>query len=231
MKDVMERTMSIVLTVCAVIFAGIMIRREFFPTRSERGVSGVPQYTEGWRQALATGQLSGDATAPVTILEFGDLECPYCRTFNQALNHTIRSYPKQVAFVFVHFPLSGHRFARPAARVVECAKTFGKFFEGVDMVYNKQDSLGLKSWSSYANGLGISDTGRFNRCIADTTKMPAVEAGVALAHKMDITGTPTVFVNGWRFAGPPSDSVLAKVVGDILAGRKPFDGYKVAQRN
>jgi hypothetical protein len=76
--------------------------------------------------------------------------------------HAVRArYPKDVGLFFVHFPLPMHRFARPAARATECAGLQGKFGQMVDAVYNKQDSLGLKSWSDYGRDAGVADTVAF----------------------------------------------------------------------
>jgi protein-disulfide isomerase len=221
MRDGWERILSTLLTLAAVTIAVVLVRREFFSTPVARPSSGEPQYVSTWRDILHIGRVDGDTLAPIKLIEFADLECPFCRTFNSTLQDFQKRHPNQVTFVFVHLPLSMHRFARPAARAVECAHPFGKFHELVDVIYDKQDSLGLKSWSSYALEAGVIDTLRFVRCVSETSTLPMVEAGIAAARRLNVTGTPTVIINGWRYDAPPSASELDQAVADIRAGKKP----------
>jgi hypothetical protein len=91
--------------------------------------------------------------------------------------------------VFVHFPLPIHRFAVQAAQATECASLKGRFLNFIDAVYRKQDSLGLKSWGSYA-----------------------LEAGRELGLRWQILGTPTVIINGLRYASPPTKREIDRVI-------------------
>jgi hypothetical protein len=84
-------------------------------------------------------------------VSFSDFECPYCRTFQSSLDSVRHDRGNAISFVFVHFPLPMHRFARPAARAAECANTLGKFDAFQRVLFGKQDSLGLKPWGSYPN--------------------------------------------------------------------------------
>lgn len=102
----------------------------------------------------------------------------------------------------------------------ECAFEQNRFGEFENTVYAKQDSLGLKAWTAYAVDAGVADTTRFARCVRDTTALPRVEDGLAIGQKLGVRGTPTVIINGWRFARPPYDS-LKVFISDILAGRAP----------
>ena len=227
MRDIVERTTSVVLTLAAVAFATVLVHGEFFGgPRMRTQPNGPPEYVPEWRDAVASGDRWGAANAPVTIVEFADLECPFCRQFNGTLKAIAQRYPTQVSMVFVHDPLSFHKFARPAARIAECARPSGKFLAAVDQIYAKQDSLGVKAWNSFGADLGVRDTTEFARCMSRPDTMPSIESGVRLAHRFNVTGTPTVLVNGWRYALPPSDTTLMKAIDDILAGRKPFKGYK-----
>jgi protein-disulfide isomerase len=91
------------------------------------------------------------------------------------------------------------------------------------VVYNGQDSLGLKSWGTYAKEAGLADTAAISKCATDPSPVSRIEAGVALGHKLRITGTPTVLVNGWRFHYPPTEEELKNVIDRIAKGRVPFD--------
>jgi protein-disulfide isomerase len=127
------------------------------------------------------------------------------------MHEILRQYSRDVALVFVHTPLEGHRFAMQAARVVECADAMGQFVAMADAIFSKQDSLGVKSWGSYALDAGISDSASINACARDDRPIDRISAGKSLAEALDITGTPTVFVNGWRFLGPSKQQLLQAV--------------------
>lgn len=231
MKISGERVMSGLVGVAAVAVAAVALHREF---GAPAGREYVPQrqssYMEGWREIVESGRIIGDTLARVKLIEFADLECPFCSRFNLIVQRVAARYPRDVAFVFVHRPLAMHRFALPAARAAECANRFGKFAEFVDVSYRKQDSLGLKSWMSLGWDAGIRDTAQFGRCVGGSEKMPRVDAGAAAADKLSVNATPTVILNGWRYAVPPSDTELFRAIDDILAGRKPYPEFGVSGR-
>jgi protein-disulfide isomerase len=88
-------------------------------------------------------------------------------------------------------------------------------------VFEKQDSLGLKSWSSFALDAGIQDTVMFARCAGDTVELPLVVRGRALGERIGVRGTPTILINGWRMPAPPYDS-LADIIKRVVDGSPPF---------
>lgn len=170
MRTRMDAVMSAILTLAAVAVATALVRREFFP---DPGRLSAPNYAltfvPGWEKLLVAGIQSGKADAPIKLIEFTDLECPFCRQFHTTVRAAQRKYANRVSHVFVHYPIAGHRFARLAARASECANDQGDFTTFIDVVFAKQDSLGLKPWAEYAREGGVSDSARFARCIADTS--------------------------------------------------------------
>ena len=120
------------------------------------------------------------------------------------------------------YPLSKHRFARPAAQALECAAEQGRFEEFLDIVFTKQDSLGLKSWTSFAADARVANMTQYQKCSKAGAQMPRIEQGFSLARKLGVSGTPTLFVNGWSFPKPPTKVELVAAISAILAGRKPF---------
>jgi protein-disulfide isomerase len=223
--DRFERVINVVLAIAAVAIAATFVYREFaHPSAAEltgADPSAPPRYVANWKEALNAGIQIGDTAAPVKVVEFGDFECPYCRHFDSTMHAVEARYPKAVSLVFVHFPLPSHRFARPAARVAECAARQGRFAAVHDLLYEKQDSFGLKTWSSYAKDAGVPDSSGFAACAVDTTTIPRVEAGINLGRKLGVHATPTVIVNGWEFAVPPTDTSLSSTVDALLAGKRP----------
>jgi len=224
MNALWEKGLSLVLGLAAVSIAGVELHREFAPRAPERGANPA-RYQSDWRNMLPAARFIGDRDAPITIVEFMDLQCPFCRRFNSAVAAARATYPNQIATAFVHFPLAGHGQAHAAAHAVECAGTFGKFATTVDVLFENQPFLGKRPWSAFAAGAGVADTAAFAKCMADSTTSGNIDVGLALGKKIGITGTPTIFLNGWRYVGAPSDTELVRAVGDLLAGKRPYKGF------
>lgn len=221
-----DRVLSVVLTAAAVAMAIAVVRREFAPS-SVSGLTRQPVFHDGWRAMLTAGIEMGPSSAPIKIVEFTDLECPACRVYHRSvLPEVLASFGDRVSPVFLHLPLQGHRFARPAAVAAECAARENAFNS---FIFAKQDSVGLKPWHSFAREAGIRDSIQFASCIGEPSAVPRIDAGLALADSLGVRGTPTIIVNGWMFSAPPSARELTRVVDALLHGRHPFPF--VAQRS
>lgn len=162
--------------------------------------------------------------APVQLVEFGDFECPYCATFHERLKAVRSRYPTNVALSYVHYPLPMHRFAEPAARVVECAGEQGLFERMHDLLFEQQDQLGQKSWDEYAAEAGVPDRAAFTSCTESSDPVPRITQGRRLGEQLDIQGTPTLIINGWKLTHPPTGEELDRMVRAVLAGRSPVSG-------
>jgi hypothetical protein len=92
-------------------------------------------------------------------------------------------------------------------------------------MYADQDSLGAAPWSTFASKAGIQDIKAFSRCMSDTSSFPKIQAGIEAGRNIRLSGTPTVILNGWRYGIAPVDSELSRAVNDILAKRKPYNGF------
>jgi len=114
-----------------------------------------------------------------------------------------------------------HRFAEPSARVSECAGDQGRFEAMYDLLFEQQDKFGLKPWSEFATEAGVVDSAAFEACIKRTELIPRVTEGKALGNQLDVQGTPTVVINGWKLGRPPTLDELDHMVKAILAGKSP----------
>ena len=130
-------------------------------------------------------------------------------------------YGDDLAYVFVHYPIGSHRFPRSAAHAAECAAREGAFAAYAGELFSRQDSLGLKTWSSIAVEAGVADTVGFNQCVSNGEAFDRVEKGRDVGSLIGVTGTPTVIVNRWRLPTPPY-SGFSDVIEGLLAGRAPF---------
>ncbi|NUQ11253.1 MAG: thioredoxin domain-containing protein [Gemmatimonadaceae bacterium] len=225
MSGRLEKALSIILTASAVAMAVSLVQRTFFenPAPGRRpSVSDDPVFLSGWGELVGQGVLVGSRLAPVQVVVFSDLQCPFCKQFHHSLMASVREHGARIAFTFVHFPLSGHQYAPDAAKAAQCAESQGAFSSFLDVVFAKQDSLGHKTLESYAFEAGVTDTTRFRMCFSDTGADSMVMRGLALGQSIQVAGTPTVIVNGWRFPTTPPDTQFRRVVSDVLAGTSPF---------
>jgi hypothetical protein len=205
-----DRISSVVLTASAAILAITVVHREFFPARptAAANASGPVTFDSTWRSLLVHAIPVGSGTAPVNLIEFV--------TTMQTIQ---KRFGDRLTIWYVHFPIRGHRFARVAAQASECAAREKRFGAFVDVAFAKQDSLGLKSWNSYARDAGVTDTIAFGRCVAEARPADRIDSGYAAGMRIKLSGTPTFILNGWRFPVPPSTEALSRAIDDVLAGR------------
>lgn len=225
MRKRFEDFLNALLVLAALAIAAASIHRELTRKRSitiDARTRLPPTLVPNWTSLLPSAILVGDSAAKVKIVEFVDFECPACRGFHLVLSAVRRAYGDQVAAHYLHYPLSYHRFAMPAARAAMCAHSVGAFEAFQDVVFRKQDSLGLKSWGSFAREAGVLDTTALVRCASATGSIPAIETGLALGREYGVEATPTVLINGWRFMSAPRDSAtLGAVIDRLLMGHAP----------
>ena len=191
-------------------------------------INGNPFQTNLDRLSLADLPSLGPANAPVTIVEFGDLECPDCRMEAPILRHNVaETFASQVRLYFKDFPLGSiHPWARAAAIAGRCvyhqdAKAFWDFY---DWIYENQqeiepDNLNSKilAWAGQ-NGL---DTRRLGGCIETKASEPEVDRSLAEGRSLGVRGTPTLFINGRKIGGlawPDLELVIRKEL-EYLAGK------------
>ena len=154
----------------------------------------------------------GPKDAPVTLVKYGDYECPYCGEAHPVLKELQERMGEQVRFVFRHFPLdSVHPRARRAAQAAEAAASQGRFWEMHDLLYERQDELGEEDLMGYAAELGL-DLGRFEEDLTNDNHAWRIEEDRLGGDRAEVSGTPTFFVNGVRYTGPMDlDGLLAAV--------------------
>jgi protein-disulfide isomerase len=227
MDQKVERLLSATLTLSALLIGVSLVHREFFAPPSTGQPQRKSEFVADWKAALPISRIQGKPDARVTVVEFVDFQCPSCRRFNGVLQGLLKKYPNDVNLAFVHFPLNIHGSAEPAAHASECAAQADRFREIANLMFEKQDSLGKKTWASFASEAGIADTASFKSCMNDSTTFRRVRAGVDLANATKVQGTPTIILNGWRYGGIPADTELVRAVDDILSGRKPYRGFRL----
>lgn len=183
---------------------------ELAEARSEADAAEVEatrQRAADLAEATAGLPVRGNPTAPVTIVEFSDFECPYCRMASSTVEQILEQYPEDVKVVYAHFPLNIHPWAKPAAIAATCAaqQDTDAFWTLHDLYFEQQSAIETtnvveKSRAALANaGLDLSV---WETCASDANSAAykgasaAVDTQMALGDGYDVSGTPAFFVNG-----------------------------------
>jgi predicted DsbA family dithiol-disulfide isomerase len=150
---------------------------------------------------IDAAKVFGSPMAPVTIVEFSDFQCPHCAAANPELHRVVREHEGKVKLVFKHYPLPSHTRAVPAARAAEAAARQGKFWEMTDLLFTRQRALEDSDLEKYAEQIGL-DMERFRADYASPAVAAAVDNDRAEGEKVNVEGTPTVYVNGRKLEEP-----------------------------
>jgi formate-nitrite transporter family protein len=149
----------------------------------------------------ARDHIAGPDDAPVTLVEYGDYECPYCGMASPVVKAAQRELGGQLRFVFRNFPLAeAHPHARMAAQAAEAAAAQGRFWEMHDMLFEHQDALEAQDLVGYAKSIGL-DVQQFTRELKAGTYEKPVRDDFRSGARSGVNGTPTFFVNGARYDG------------------------------
>jgi formate/nitrite transporter FocA (FNT family) len=168
----------------------------------------------------------GPDDAPVTLVEYGDYDCPSCGDLYPILRRIQDRLGNRLRFVFRHFPLSEvHPHAQRAAEAAEAAAAQGQFWQMHDHLYEHQDALDEDHLVEYAAELGL-DTDQFERELHERTHEQRVNEDIQSGTRSDVSGTPTFFINGERYEGPLEfDRLLGALAeaGDFLGIQSALD--------
>jgi protein-disulfide isomerase len=167
----------------------------------------------------ADQRILGSADAQVMVIEFTDLQCPYCARFARDTWPLLRARyvdTGRIRFATRDLPLPFHEFAVPAAVAARCAGQQGKFWEYREALFRDPSTLGQARYAALADTFGL-DTVRFEACRADRAVLDSVRADAALAASSGIASTPS-FVIGRVVNG--------QFEGEVLAGAQPFEVFQ-----
>jgi Na+/H+ antiporter NhaA len=166
---------------------------------------------------LGRDHVRGRPDAPVTLLEYGDFECPYCSTAEPTISELLRRFEDEVRFVFRHLPLNDvHSSAQIAAEAAEAAAAQGAFWDMYDLLLAHQDELAPRDLIRYAAQLGL-DVDRFRDDLRQRRHAARIAEDVASADASGVSGTPTFFVNGRRHDGVYDVAALSSDIKQALA--------------
>ena len=167
-------------------------------------------------QVAADGPSKGPADAQVTIIEFSDFQCPFCKRASPTVDRILRKYPKDVRLVYRHLPLASHPRARPAADAAVCADGQGKFWQYHDTLFESNGKLADDDLLRYAADLGL-DIDQFKLCLTSTETSTKVQADLDAAKTAGVSGTPAFLINGIFLSGARPAKEFINIIEAELA--------------
>ena len=205
------------------IWAQKLMRQQQDYVRSLRAKADVAVYLEepaAARAALSPlkGFARGTDDAPVTIVEFSDFQCPFCKAVLPAVNELLTRYPGKVRWEFRDFPIPAHPGAAKAHEAARCAGEQGKFWEYHDQLFARSPNHSLPELEQIARDLQV-DPVNFAECLAAGKYHAAVAADIQEGKRLGVEGTPTFFINGRMREGEQSLAALQELVESELRSK------------
>jgi protein-disulfide isomerase len=156
--------------------------------------------------------LIGPADAPVTLVEYGDYQCPHCQAAWPQVELVLRRFRGDLRYAYRHFPISTvHPLAKPAAETAEFAGAHGLFWEMHSAIYANGDALSGAALFSLARQLGL-DLAELRHALEQGTYAPKVDTDFASGVHSGVNGTPSFFVNGERHDGAYDANALSSAI-------------------
>lgn len=218
----MDKRFWAVVAVIILIFGGI-----FWATssKSKAPSSGTTQ---------TTNHVDGQNSAGVTLVEYGDFQCPGCGQYYQSVKDTVAKYHKQISFQFRNFPLTQiHPNAFAGARAAEAAGKQNKYWEMHDMLYQQNVAYynggqKLSTWinatdplsffTNFAQQLGLNIT-QFKQDYASDAVNRAINADIESGNKLSVSSTPTFFLDGQKIQPQPTADSFAQLIDGAIAAK------------
>lgn len=165
----------------------------------------------------------GTESATVTVVEFADFQCPACGAAFPIVKQLTEEYKDRIQYVFRHFPLPGHKNARPAALAAEAAGMQGKFFEMHDKLFSTQADWSESNnpeeiFTGYAQELEL-DMEKYAADVKDPATNQKVEKGVTDGIQAGVNSTPTFYINGEKYTGVLSYDNFKSLLDEKLKGK------------
>jgi protein-disulfide isomerase len=178
-----------------------------------------------WRVPVGNSPIQGKADAPITIIEFSDFQCPYCKRVEPQLKKIHETYGDKVRLVWKHEPLPFHPRAIPAAALTleaRAEKGDKGFWDAHDKLFDIQPKLEDADLEKAASELGL-DVAKFKAAVKDNKYKKDIDADMELGEDVQASGTPHFFVNGRRLVGAQPYEKFSKIIDEELA---KFDAQK-----
>ncbi|MDX2169717.1 MAG: DsbA family protein [Deltaproteobacteria bacterium] len=167
--------------------------------------------------AIADAPVKGPANAPITIIEFSDYECPFCKKVEPTVQQVLKQYGDKIRFAYRNYPLPFHQSARPAAVAALCANEQGKFWPYHDKLVAASD-LSAANLQQMASDVGI-DRKKFDECVKSEKFAAVIDADLKAGQEAGVNGTPAFFINGRMLDGAQPFEKFQEIIEEELAAK------------
>lgn len=212
----MSKGFLAVIAVVVLLFVGV------FALSGHKSNSNSKSSSSG---GTPTNHVEGQGKSGVTLVEYGDYQCPYCEQYYPIVKQVAAEFNDQIKFQFRNFPLvSIHQNAFAGARAAEAAAAQGKFWQMHDLLYDNQSQWAESSnptqfFQQYAQELGLN-VSQFNKDYSSNAVNNAINADMAAGNKLNIQGTPTFFLNGKQLQVTASPGSFESQIKQAIAQKQ-----------
>jgi protein-disulfide isomerase len=181
----------------------------------------LPPYLPPKVEVAATGPSKGPESAPITIIEFSDFQCPYCAKAEPTVKDLmeLEKYKGKIRLVFRDYPLEFHKLAPKAAEAAHCAGDQGKYWEMHGRLFAGTPKLEVTDLKAYAREVQL-DAGRFDKCLDSGEKAKVVQDHFKAGADAGVRGTPAFFINGRLISGAQPLEAFKAIIDAELAAKK-----------
>jgi protein-disulfide isomerase len=215
----MSNRFVVILAALVIIFGGIFI---FTKNKAEAPTGG----SSNSAKAQPTTHTKGGNAKKVTLVEYGDFECPACYAYYPIVEQVYEKYKNDISFQFVNFPLvSIHKNALASHRAAEAASIQGKFWEMYGLLYTNRSTWVEQSnpspiFEGFAQQLGL-DVNKFKKDASSSAVNAIVQADIAKGTKLGVNSTPTFYLDGQKLNQAPQDlEGFSKLIDNAIAKKQ-----------
>ncbi|MDQ2889018.1 MAG: DsbA family protein [Gemmatimonadota bacterium] len=198
------------LTVAMTVTALVAVAAWIWQARHQHPSVPPPslQRITDWREYGTGGIGHGDPAAPVTVVMFSDYQCPFCSAAFADLEKLAVERPQLLRIIYRNYPLTVHTHAMAAALSAVCANNQHIFLRYSQLLFSHQNTIGQRSWASFASEAGANNLPVFEACLTDPRTAAIVAADTLAGTRIGIKGTPTILVNDLMVDGYPGKGEL-----------------------
>lgn len=215
-----NKNKTLIFAIAGFLFVAFFAAIIVFTKESKKVDSPTSQNGDVPINFTLDGAIKGPENAPITLVEFGDYQCPACGAYHPIVNEVLQKYPSDVKLLFKHFPISSiHPFALDAALAAEAAGQQGKYYEMHNLLYERQDEWTKDpkaKFEEYAKEIGL-DIDKFNEDIDRSDLKQKIDGQRVEGIDAGVNSTPSFFINGKKIVNPQNADGFASLIDEALA--------------
>jgi protein-disulfide isomerase len=214
----MKKSLLVLSLIFVMVFAACN-KQENIEQKAEAKEDSDSKKEELYNVDLGSAIFRGPQDAPVTVVNFSDFQCPFSKRSVDLMEGLLKKYNGKVRYVFKHFPLSFHKWAKPASYAAVAAQNQGKFWEYYTKLYSDVKNINEELLVTYAKDLKL-DMDKFDTDRKSAETAAKVQADITQGALFGVRGTPTLFINGVRIVGANSAKIEETIAQQIVVGEQ-----------